>query len=364
MSSTHCTELSHLPLGVHSSVTNALHIGANSFALFLKSQRKWDNPPLQAEAKNQFVSLCKEHAYESKEHILPHGSYLVNLAQSQPDKSDQAYTSFLDDLKRCEALGIKLYNFHPGNTGSEPRSEAISRIADCLNRAHKETSTVVAVLENMAAGGNVIGSTFEDLRDIIAQVKDQTRVGVCLDTCHAFAAGYDLRTPTAFQSTLSHFDNVIGMRYLRALHLNDSKAPFDGRRDLHQNIGQGFLGLRAFHNVMNEPRFEGLPMVLETPCERKGEGGKMVEDRGIWAEEIKLLEGLVGMDMESEEFAELERRLQAKGGSERERVGEQVKKRADGAKKKAGKEGKKGKGKGGRQKKIVEDEEDSDGGSE
>ena len=175
----------------------------------------------------------------------------------------------------------------------------------------------------MAGGGNIIGSTFEDLRDIIAQVEDKERIGVCLDTCHVFAAGYDLRTPTAFRKTFDDFDKIVGMKYLRALHLNDSKAPFGSHRDLHQNIGLGFLGLRAFHNVMNEPRFEGLPMVLETPIDHKDpETGKDVEDKGVWAKEIKMLEGLIGMDAEGEDFKALEKALADKGAEERKKLQE------------------------------------------
>ena len=236
----------------------------------------------------------------SSSHVLPHGSYLVNLAQEDAEKAAQAYNAFLDDLNRCESLyvfsesahpllrrilspdtclgsvqslrcvlefailkqarltsksycsGIRLYNFHPGSTGSHPRPSAIARIAKALNRAHAATTTVTPVLEAMAGGGNVVGSTFEDLRDIIALVDDKKRIGVCLDTCHVHAAGYDLRGPMAFRKTLDDFDQIVGMKYLRALHLNDSKAPFGSHRDLHQNIGLGFLGLRAFRTYISE----------------------------------------------------------------------------------------------------------------
>ena len=168
--------------------------------------------------------------------------------------------------------------------------------------------------------GSGIGSTFEDLRDIIVQVEDKSRIGVCLDTCHVFAAGYDLRTPTAFRKTFDDFDKIVGLKYLRALHLNDSKAPFNSHRDLHQNIGLGFLGLRAFHNVMNEPRLEGLPMVLETPIDRPDpETGKDIEDKNIWAREIKMLESLIGMDPESDEFKALEKELANQGAEERKK---------------------------------------------
>lgn len=184
----------------------------------------------------------------------------------------------------------------------------------------------------MAHGGNTLGSTFEDLRDIIALIDDQKRVGVCLDTCHAFAGGYDLRTPSAFASTMEHFDDVVGVKYLRAVHMNDSKAPFASHRDLHANIGTGFLGLRAFHNLVNDVRFEGLPLVLETPLDAKDENGAQLkdekgkdkEDKNIWACEIKLLQSLVGMDPESEEFAQHEIRLAKKGESERQKMLEQM----------------------------------------
>ncbi len=316
--------------GVHNTVTNCVHIGGNAFAMFLKSQRKWENPPLQNEHKDLFISNCNDHKYDASSHVLPHGSYLVNLAQEDPEKATQAYDAFLDDLQRCEALGIKLYNFHPGSTGSHPRPSAIARIAKALNRAHLATKTVTPVLETMAAGGNVIGSTFEDLRDIIALIDDKKRIGVCLDTCHVFAAGYDLRSPTAFKKTLDDFDKIVGMKYLRALHLNDSKAPFDSHRDLHQNIGLGFLGLRAFHNVMNETRFEGLPLVLETPIDHKDPAtGKDVEDKGVWAREIKMLEGLIGTDADSEDFKALEKDLADKGAEERKKLQEQYDKKVE-----------------------------------
>ncbi|EFZ03158.2 endonuclease IV [Metarhizium robertsii] len=314
--------------GVQNAVSNAVQIGANSFALFLKSQRKWDNPPIPTEARDLFTSNCKEHNYSTAEHALPHGSYLVNLAQADESKAAQAYKSFVDDLERCEQLGIKLYNFHPGSTGGEARPAAIGRIAAQLNRSHKATQSVITVLENMAGAGNVIGSTWEDLRDIIALVDQKDRVGVCIDTCHAFAAGYDLRTPDAFKKTMEAFDKTVGYRYLKAFHLNDSKAPLNSNRDLHANIGTGFLGLRAFHGVMNCDNFCNMPMILETPIDKKGPDGKTVEDKQVWADEIKLLESLIGMDPESDEFKEKEKELQAKGAAERNRIQDQVDKRS------------------------------------
>ncbi|XWW93228.1 hypothetical protein V2A60_001160 [Cordyceps javanica] len=313
--------------GVNNSVTNAVHIGANSFALFLKSQRKWDNPPITSEAKDLFISGCSHHGYKAAEHALPHGSYLVNLAQSDPAKATQAYNAFLDDLIRCEQLGIKLYNFHPGSTLGDSRDAAIGRIAAQLNKSHKATSSVITVLENMAGSGNIIGSTWEDLRDIIALVDDKSRVGVCIDTCHAFAAGHDLRTPETFSKTFDAFNKIVGINYLKAFHLNDSKAPFASNRDLHANIGTGFLGLRAFHSLMNEDGFCGMPMVLETPIDRKDANGKTIENKQVWADEIKLLESLIGMNAESEEFVALEKELKERGATERRRIQDQVDKK-------------------------------------
>ena len=316
--------------GVQNGVLNSVHIGGNAFAMFLKSQRKWENPPLQDEHRDQFKAYCTEHKYDAASHILPHGSYLVNLANPEPEAALKAYSGFIDDLHRCEALGIKYYNFHPGATGAHPRPEAIGRIAAALNKAHAATRIVVPLLETMATpGSNVIGSVFEDLRDIIALVEDKSRIGACLDTCHVFAAGYDLRSPEAFKETLDKFDKIVGMQYLKALHLNDSKAPLAAGRDLHQNIGLGFLGLRAFHNVVNEKRFENLPLVLETPIDSKDENGKEIEDKGIWAREIKMLEEMIGMDAESENFKHLEKELADKGAEERAKYQEAFQRKKD-----------------------------------
>ena len=252
--------------------------------------------------------------------------------------------------------------------GSSPRPSAIARIASSLNRAHAATKNVKPLLENMAGAGNVIGSTFEDLRDIISLVDDKSRIGVCLDTCHSFAAGYDLRSKEAFQGTLEKFDEVVGMKYLSALHLNDSKAPFASHRDLHQNIGLGFLGLRAFHNVMNEPRFEGLPMVLETPIDTKDEDGKDIEDKRIWAREIKMLEELIGLDAESKDFKAMEKELADKGAEERAKYQDQFERKLGKEKKATEKEKKsmadwlkKGPGKDGGKKKRKRKREESDG---
>ncbi|KAF4257514.1 hypothetical protein KXW98_006654 [Aspergillus fumigatus] len=354
--------------GVFNAVHNSMHIGGNAFALFLKSQRKWENPPLQDDHRDQFRQLCLEHKYDGAKHILPHGSYLVNLAQEDKVKAKQAYDSFLDDLRRCEALGITLYNFHPGSANQSSLPDALSRLAKALTNALEATSTVVPVLETMCGHGTTIGGYLSEFRDLLALIprEHHPRIGICIDTCHSFAAGYDLSSPAGYQSFMKEFEDQIGLQYLRALHLNDSKAPRGSKRDLHANIGTGFLGLRAFHNIMNDPRLEGLPMILETPIDRpanptpanikdepsdveadidadsapeteqtskkktskrsksKAGGAKaLVPDPSVWAREIALLESLIGMDPESPEFRALETQLAEEGREVRAKHQEQ-----------------------------------------
>ncbi|KAE8350024.1 AP endonuclease [Aspergillus coremiiformis] len=359
--------------GVFNAINNSMHIGGNAFALFLKSQRKWDNPPLHDDHRDNFRRLCKEHKYDSAKHILPHGSYLVNLAQEDKAKAKQAYDSFLDDLRRCEALGITLYNFHPGSANQSNFSDALSRLAKALTNALAATSTVTPVLETMCGHGTTIGGKLTEFRDLLAMIPQEyhSRIGICIDTCHSFAAGYDLASPPGFQAFMKEFEEVIGLQHLRALHLNDSKAPRGSKRDLHANIGTGFLGLRAFHNVMNEPRFEGLPMVLETPIDRPvsmiskspvqkkdqdSDGAAdvptsnnkkkaqpkrpanskepTVADPSVWAREIELLESLIGMDPESPEFRALEAQLAEEGREMREKQQEQYERKLDAEEKK------------------------------
>ncbi|KAB8234938.1 DNA-(apurinic or apyrimidinic site) lyase APN1 [Aspergillus alliaceus] len=350
--------------GVFNAINNSVHIGGNAFALFLKSQRKWDNPPLQDDHRDQFRRLCIEHKYDSAKHILPHGSYLVNLAQEDKAKAKQAYDSFLDDLRRCEALGITLYNFHPGSANQSNFSDALSRLAKALTNALAATSTVTPVLETMCGHGTTIGGKLTEFRDLLAMIPRDyhSRIGICIDTCHSFAAGYDLASPEGFKAFMKEFEEVIGLQHLRALHLNDSKAPRGSKRDLHANIGTGFLGLRAFHNVMNEPRFEGLPMVLETPIDRpvsviskdSTQNGDDADsnsatnnnkkkqpkrpasakeptaaDPSVWAREIELLESLIGMDPESPEFRTLEARLAEEGREMRGKQQEQYERKLE-----------------------------------
>jgi AP endonuclease-1 len=326
----------------------------------------------------------------------------MNLAQTEPTRANQAYTAFLDDLQRCEKLGIQLYNFQfvglflagylsfryssqssilsppqkkhkycfqdltahtfshvsPGATYQGTLDSSLAQLAKVLISALKATQTVIPVLETMCGQGTTIGGSLSDFRTLFSLIPAtyHARLGICIDTCHVFAAGYDLRTPTAFQAFMADFDEQVGLQYLKAVHLNDSRTPLGSRRDLHANIGTGFLGLRAFHNLMNEKRFEGVPLILETPIDRPVEAVRTLNheeedeensedededatrlkkknknkkpkpkkqrkklDTSIWAREIKLLESLIGMDPESDEFLALEAELAEQGAEDRKK---------------------------------------------
>lgn len=270
--------------GIENAVVNAVSIGANAFALFLKSQRKWTSPVLSEYSIELFKEKMIEHNY-SPDVVLPHGSYLINLGNPDSEKRQKSYDCFLDDLRRCESLSLKYYNFHPGSTvGNTTKEECISLIAECINRAHRETNSVVTVIENMAGAGNIIGGDFADLKGIIDQVVNKSRVGVCLDTCHSFAAGYDFRTKEAWDYMMNEFDKVVGLSYLRGMHLNDSKTMLGSHRDRHENIGVGYLGLSAFRNLMNDERIQNIPLILETPS--------FEAPKEVWAKEIAILQQL------------------------------------------------------------------------
>lgn len=300
--------------GVSKAVLNAMDIGANSFALFLKSPRKWVSPDIKPEEAQEFARLCEKYGYNPRTDILPHGLYFINLANPDKEKEDKAYGGFLDDLKRCEQLNIGLYNFHPGSSLDSDHSEALAKLAKNINRAMAETSFVKIVLENMAGHGNLIGSNLQDLRDVIDMVDDKSRIGVCIDTCHTFAAGYDIVDAAAWADFWKKYEEIIGWEYLSAIHLNDSKAPLGANRDLHQKLGLGFLGLEVFRIIANDEKLENLPIILETPV------GK---DDSVYGEEIKLLEWLQDRSADDKEFVEKAAELLKAGEKER---AEQLKK--------------------------------------
>ncbi|WWC87604.1 uncharacterized protein L201_002494 [Kwoniella dendrophila CBS 6074] len=273
--------------------------GANGLAMFTKSQRQWKSNPFEHEAIERFRDLMKSKEEGGlgypPESILVHGSYLINLGNPDENKWNTSYDCFKDDIYRCHQLGIKLYNWHPGSTvGACTKEESFALIAKAINRVHKEVPEVVTVIENMAnAGSNIVGTAFPELTAIIAQVEDKSRVRVCLDTCHLFAAGYDLRTPEAYAETMKKFDEEVGNGYLGGIHLNDSKADLAGNKDLHENIGLGKIGLTGFRCLMRDPVMSGIPIVLETPAPEKA---LEVGDLAIWMREIKLLYEIQGIN--------------------------------------------------------------------
>lgn len=267
--------------GVGNAPLNAAEIGGRAFALFTKNQRQWQAKALSASEIEAFRTHCREASYGPAQ-ILAHDSYLINLGHPEPEPLAKSRAAFLLEMRRCEALGIRLFNFHPGShLRLSSEAETLERIAESINIALAETEGVTAVIENTAGQGSNLGYRFEQLVTILERVRAQDRVGICLDTAHTFAAGYDLRTPEAFDRTLAEFDRIVGFRHLRGVHLNDSKADFGSHVDRHAPIGKGKLGLEPFRLIMNDARFDGMPLILETPESER------------WPEEIRLLYAMV-----------------------------------------------------------------------
>ncbi|PJF19475.1 hypothetical protein PSACC_00708, partial [Paramicrosporidium saccamoebae] len=261
--------------GVWNAFENAHKLGCHSFALFLKNQRRWDSPALKPEDIEKFKAAHSQFSIPLNM-ILPHGSYLINLGNPDPAVREKSYEAFRDDVGRCHALGLDLYNIHPGSTvGKCSVKESIEHIAKAINSVHAEVPSVRIVLETMAGQGNTIGNKFEDLRRIIDRVNDQSRVGVCIDTCHIFAAGYDIRTRKAYEKTMDEFERTVGFKYLRAVHLNDSKTGLGSGKDRHENIGKGAIGINAFQFLVTDSRFKDIPIILETPL-ADGPDGELI----------------------------------------------------------------------------------------
>ncbi|MCP5002423.1 MAG: deoxyribonuclease IV [Planctomycetes bacterium] len=266
--------------GVENAPLNAKEIGARAFALFTKNQRQWKAKPLTNENIEKFKQNCEGSEFLPG-HILPHDSYLINLGHPEDEGLKKSRDAFLDEMQRCEQLGLLMLNFHPGSHLKKISVDVcLRRIAESINIALDKTKGVAAVIENTAGQGTNMGFRFEHLAAIIDEVEDKKRVGVCLDTCHTFTAGYDIRTEEAFEATMGEFERVVGLKYLRGMHLNDSKPDLGSRVDRHHSIGNGRLGVGVFRFIMNDSRFDEIPMVLETI------------DSTIWAEEIKLLYSL------------------------------------------------------------------------
>lgn len=250
--------------GVDQAPLRASEIGANAFALFTKNQRQWAAKPLEPKIIQAFKANCKRLGFDAGQ-ILPHDSYLINLGAPEDDKLEKSRAAFIDEMKRCHLLGLTLLNFHPGSHLKKiSEQDCLSRIAESINLAHKAVPEVIAVIENTAGQGTNLGWRFEHLAQIIDQVEDKSRVGVCIDTCHTFAAGYDLRDFDACDATFAEFDRIVGMHYLRAMHINDSKVALGGKVDRHHSLGKGEIGWDCFEYISKDPRFDDIPLILET----------------------------------------------------------------------------------------------------
>ncbi|KAF5906310.1 putative endonuclease 4, partial [Clarias magur] len=250
--------------GIWKAVEASVEMGGHSFGLFLGSQRMWKRPALDRTAAEKFQQACVNHGFDPA-HILPHGSYLMNCGSPKKDVFNKSQALLVDELRRCNILGLTQFNFHPGAFVNSSKEQCIERIARAINHAHQKVPSVCTVLENMSGQGSTVGGDFNELKSIIDLVRDKTRVGVCLDTCHAFAAGYDISSKGGVKSVLDEFDRVVGLRYLRAVHLNDSKGKLGCRLDRHEDIGRGKIGISAFRSIVNEPRLDNIPFILETP---------------------------------------------------------------------------------------------------
>jgi len=280
--------------GVYNAIEEAVRIGANAFALFTKNQKRWDAKPFDTKTLDKWFKTLDESGIKP-EAILPHDSYLINLGHPDEQKLSKSRNAFIDELQRCEQLGLKYLNFHPGShlvkiskkdkfyldLVYSAEISCLEVIAESINIALDKTNNVIAVIETTAGQGTNLGYKFEHLAYLIEKVEDKSRIGVCIDTCHIFTAGYDIRDKEAFEKTFNEFDKIIGFEYLKGMHLNDSKPPLGSRVDRHESIGKGEIGIEFFKMLMNDNRFDNIPLILETP------------NPDIWDEEIKLLKDFI-----------------------------------------------------------------------
>ena len=263
--------------GVENAPVNAHKIGATAFAFFTKNQRQWKASPLTDESIQLFKQRCEELGF-NMDYILPHDSYLINLGHPEEEGLTKSRNAFLDEMQRCEQLNINRLNFHPGSHLKKIDIDAcLDRIAESINIALDQTKGVTAVIENTAGQGTNLGHTFEQIAHIIDKVEDKSRVGVCIDTAHTLAAGYEIRTKEGFHNTFQSFEDIVGFKYLKGMHINDSKKELGTKVDRHDSIGKGVMGMTLFELIMKDDRFDKMPLILETP------------DEDLWAEEIELL---------------------------------------------------------------------------
>jgi len=267
--------------GVQNAPLNAKEIGANTFALFLKNQRRWFEKPYPSDRVEKFKRNLQRLGF-SADKVLPHAGYLINLCSPDREKAEKSFLALKDEVERAHQLGLRFVNFHPGaHLNKYSEREALQIIVERVNQIIAETEGVVLVLETTAGQGSNLGYRFEHLAAIIEEVEDKTRIGVCIDTCHIFAAGYDISNEKGYFKTFEQFEEIIGFEYLKGVHLNDSKTPLGSRKDRHAPLGGGYIGLTPFRLMVNDERFKGVPLILETPDPRR------------WPEEIALLKSFM-----------------------------------------------------------------------
>lgn len=270
--------------GVDLAPINAEAIGAKAFALFTRNPSRWASKAISPKQAADFKANCERLGFTAAQ-ILPHDSYLINLGSADEEKLRKSREAFLDEMRRCEQLGLNLLNFHPGShLGLISADDCLRLIADSINITLDQTTGVKAVIENTAGQGTNLGFSFDQIVRIIEHVNDKSRVGVCIDTCHAFAAGYNLATPEGYAAMWAEFDSLIGRQYLSAMHLNDAKKAVGSRVDRHESIGKGMIGADFFRMLVNDPRTDGIPLILETP------------DESLWPQEISWLYSLIEPD--------------------------------------------------------------------
>jgi len=273
--------------GVFNAPKNAYEIGAKAFALFVKNQRQWVAKPLDEETINKFKSEMKRYGY-TPEQVLPHAGYLINLGNPEIEKREKSINAFIDEINRCKSLGLIYNNIHPGShLKAMSEEECLDLISESINIVLDKTkdSGVTIVLENTAGQGSNLGYKFEHLAHIINKVNDKSRIGVCLDTCHTLAAGYDLLTEDGYNNTFDDFERIVGFEYLKGIHLNDSKFGVGTKKDRHDSIGKGVMGIDFFKKFINDERFNDIPITLETI------------DDSLWKEEIELLYSFDGKEV-------------------------------------------------------------------
>ena len=267
--------------GVYNAPINAMAIGAKAFALFTKNQRQWAAKELDTKTIDKWFKELEKSGIQAK-HILPHDSYLINLGHPELEAREKSLNGFIHEIERCEILKLDRLNFHPGSHLRKiSEEECLNNIAESMNKAIDATKDVKLVIENTAGQGSNLGYKFEHLAYIIDKIEDKSRVGVCIDTCHMFTAGYDIRTREAYDKTWNEFDQIVGSKYLMGMHINDSKPELGSRVDRHDSLGLGKIGWDTFRFIMNDDRMNDIPLVLETINEE------------IWAQEIQALYDLV-----------------------------------------------------------------------